>query len=100
MENSMADLMNELDASIKVIHPGDILKGTVLSVKEDEVLVNIGYMTDGVISREELSYDPRVNPKDVVNVGDEIFVTVLEVNDGEGNVALSKKSCGFRQSVG
>lgn len=90
MEN-MGDLMKELNDSIKVIHPGDILKGTVLSVKEDEVLVNIGYMTDGIIAREELSSDPRVNPKDVVNAGDEIFVYVIEVNDGEGNVALSKK---------
>ena len=57
MENSMQDLMNELDNSIKAIHPGDILKGKVLSVKEDEVLVNIGYMADGVISKEELSSD-------------------------------------------
>lgn len=91
MEN-MEDLMKEMGESIKVIHPGDILKGTVLSVKEDEVLVNIGYMTDGIIAREELSSDPRVNPKDVVKVGDEIFVSVIEVNDGEGNVALSKKA--------
>lgn len=91
MENSMQDLMNELNDSFKVIHPGDIIKGKVLSVKEDEVLVNIGYMTDGIISREELSSDPRVNPKDVVKVDDEILVYVLEINDGEGNVALSKK---------
>ncbi|MDP4089242.1 MAG: 30S ribosomal protein S1 [Bacillota bacterium] len=90
MEN-MEDLMKELNDSIKVIHPGDILKGTVLAVKEDEVLVNIGYMTDGIIAREELSSDPRVNPRDVLNVGDEIFAYVIEVNDGEGNVALSKK---------
>jgi small subunit ribosomal protein S1 len=91
MENGMQDLMNELNDSIKVIHPGDILKGKVLSVKEDEVLVNIGYMTDGIIAREELSSDPRVNPKDVVKVDDEILVYVLEINDGEGNVSLSKK---------
>lgn len=90
MEN-MQDLMNELNDSIKVIHPGDIIKGKVLSVKEDEVLVNIGYMTDGIIAREELSSDPRVNPKDIVNVDDEILVYVLEINDGEGNVALSKR---------
>jgi small subunit ribosomal protein S1 len=90
MEN-MQDLMNELNDSIKVIHPGDIIKGKVLSVKEDEVLVNIGYMTDGIIAREELSSDPRVNPKDIVNVDDEILVCVLEINDGEGNVALSKR---------
>jgi len=87
----MQDLMNELDNSIKAIHPGDILKGKVLSVKEDEVLVNIGYMADGVISKEELSSDPNVKPMDLVKVDDEILVYVLKVNDGEGNVALSKK---------
>lgn len=91
MENSMQDFLQELDNSLKVIHSGDILKGKVLSVKDDEVLVNIGYMTDGIISKEELSSDPKANPKDLVKVDDEILVYVLEVNDGEGNVALSKK---------
>jgi small subunit ribosomal protein S1 len=90
-EISMADYMNELNSSIKKIHEGDILKGSVLSVSDNGVIVNIGYMTDGIISREELSDDPDVNPVDIVKVGDEISVYVLEVNDGEGNVSLSKK---------
>lgn len=90
-ESSMADFMNELDASMKRIHEGDILKGTVLSVSNKGVIVNIGYMSDGIISIEELSDEPDVNPEDIVKVGDEISVYVLEVNDGEGNVALSKK---------
>lgn len=90
-ESSMSDFMGELDASMKRIHEGDILKGTVLSVSDKGVIVNIGYMADGVISIQELSDEPEVNPYDIVKVGDEISVYVLEVNDGEGNVALSKK---------
>lgn len=90
-ELSMSDFMNELDASMRRIREGDILKGTVLSISDKGVIVNIGYMADGIISIQELSDDPEVNPDDLVKVGDEISVYVLEVNDGEGNVALSKK---------
>jgi small subunit ribosomal protein S1 len=90
-ELSMSDFMNELDASMRRIREGDILKGTVLSVSDKGVIVNIGYMADGIISIQELSDDPEINPDDIVKVGDEISVYVLEVNDGEGNVALSKK---------
>lgn len=90
-QNSMMDFMEDLNNSIKVIHEGDILKGTVISVNDKEVLVNIGYMADGIISREELTDDADVSPKDLLNPGDEIQVYILEVNDGEGNVALSKK---------
>lgn len=89
-ENSMSDFMKALDESIKVIHEGDIVKGTVISVNDNEVLVNIGYMADGIITKAELSDDADVNPKDIVKIGDELQVYVLEVNDGEGNVALSK----------
>ena len=90
-QNSMMDFMEDLNNSIKVIHEGDILKGTVISVNDKEVLVNIGYMADGIISREELTDDADVSPKDLLSPGDEIQVYILEVNDGEGNVALSKK---------
>jgi small subunit ribosomal protein S1 len=79
---SMESFLNEIDKSMKTIHPGDIVTGSVISINDNEVLVNIGYMTDGVISGEEL---------DNINVGDEISVYILQVNDGEGNVALSKK---------
>lgn len=89
-DGSMQDFMQELEGSMKRIHGGDVVKGTVISASDDAVFVNIGYMADGVISKEELSHDPEVNPKDMVNPGDEIYVYILEVNDGEGNVALSK----------
>jgi small subunit ribosomal protein S1 len=89
-EGSMQDFMEALGGSIKRINSGDVVKGTVISASDDAVFVNIGYMADGVISKEELSYDPMANPKDIVKPGDEIYVYILQVNDGEGNVALSK----------
>jgi small subunit ribosomal protein S1 len=84
-EISMKEIMGEIEKSMKRIHEGDVAKGTVISVSSDEVLVNIGYMADGIISSNELS------PEDILNPGDEIYVYILKINDGEGNVALSKK---------
>ncbi|WP_027625575.1 30S ribosomal protein S1 [Clostridium lundense] len=84
-EISMKEIMGEIEKSMKRIYEGDIVKGTVISISQDEVLVNIGYMTDGVINKSELSDNEEINP------GDEIYVYILKVNDGEGNVALSKK---------
>jgi small subunit ribosomal protein S1 len=89
-ENSMKDLMETFEGSMKSIHSGDVVKGTVISASNDSVFVNIGYMADGVISKEEFSHDTMLNLKDEVKPGDEIYVYILEVNDGEGNVALSK----------
>jgi len=86
MENAM-----ENSAGAMVINSGDVVLGTVLSVSEEEVLVNIGYMTDGVITKEEISNDKEVNILDAVKVGDEISVYIMKVNNGEGNVLLSKK---------
>lgn len=90
-EVSMNDLMDKIDESMVHINSGDIVKGTVISVNESEVLVNIGFMTDGIISKEEISNEKEINPADIVKVDDEIFVYIMKVNDGEGNVLLSKK---------
>ena len=90
-EVSMNDLMDKIDESMVHINSGDIVKGTVISVNESEVLVNIGFMTDGVIPKEEISNEKEINPADIVKVDDEIFVYIIKVNDGEGNVLLSKK---------
>jgi small subunit ribosomal protein S1 len=89
-EGSMMDFMDALNESIKVIHEGDIVKGTVISVNSKEVLVNIGYMSDGIITKENLTADQSLNPEDIVKIGDEINTYILSVNDGEGNVSLSK----------
>lgn len=84
-EISMKEMMGEIEKSMKRIYEGDIVKGTVISISQDEILVNIGYMTDGIINKSELSDNEEINPRD------EIYVYILKVNDGEGNVALSKK---------
>ena len=90
-EVSMKDVMGNIEEAMVHINSGDVVRGTVISVNEDEVTVNIGFITDGVISKEEISNEKEINPVDVVKVGDEIFVYIMKVNDGEGNVLLSKK---------
>ena len=80
-----------LDQSLVSLHTGDIVKGTVISVVNEEVSVNLGYKSDGIISRGEFSSDANVIPSEVVKPGDEIEVFVVRVNDGEGNVLLSRK---------
>lgn len=90
-DSSMKEMMEAIEGSLKRINSGDIVKGTVISVSDSEVFVNIGYMADGIIDRAELSDDPAVNPKDIISAGDELYVYIINVNDGEGNVELSKK---------
>lgn len=89
-ELSMGDLLGNVDASMKKIHEGDVLKGKVIMVTDNKVLVNIGYISDGIIEREEICENPETSPKDIVKVDDEIFVYVMAVNN-EGTVLLSKK---------
>ena len=81
-----------LEKSVKRIHPGQMITGTVLQVVDGEVFVNIGYKSDGVIPKGEFSQDPEVRAEDAVKEGDSIDVEVLMVNDGEGNVRLSRKN--------
>jgi len=80
-----------LDKSLITLHTGDVVKGTVISVSNGEVSVNLGYKSDGIIPKNEFSENPDVDPADVVKEGDEIEVFVVRVNDGEGNVLVSKK---------
>lgn len=74
------------------IKPGQILTGTVIQIADGEVSVNIGYKSDGYIPRNEFSNDPDVDPAQCCKAGDEIEVEVVKVNDGEGNVLLSRKN--------
>ena len=80
-----------LEASLITLRTGDVVKGTVIQIVNEEVSVNLGYKSDGVIPRGEFSSDPTVIPSEVVHTGDEIEVFVVRVNDGDGNVLLSKK---------
>ena len=96
MENYNKDeMMEAIESSFKRINRGEVLKGTVLYVTNTEVMVNINYKSDGIITRDELSKDGDVNPKDLFKVGDEIDVFVVKLDDGEGNVVLSAKRVGF-----
>ncbi|WP_353097120.1 bifunctional 4-hydroxy-3-methylbut-2-enyl diphosphate reductase/30S ribosomal protein S1 [Tissierella praeacuta] len=85
------EMMEAIENSFTKIHRGDVLKGKVIYVTDNEVMVNINYKSDGIINREELSNDPDVKPKDLYKVGDEIDVFVVRLDDGEGNVVLSSK---------
>ncbi len=88
---SMDEVMGNIEETMVHINSGDIVLGTVISVNEEAVHVNIGYMTDGVIAKEELSNEKEINPTEIVKVDDKIFVYIMKVNDGEGSVLLSKK---------
>ena len=85
---SFEEMLNE---SFVTLHTGDIVKGTVIQVANGEVSVNLGYKSDGLIQRGQFSDDPDVDPAVELNAGDEIEVFVVRVNDGDGNVLLSKK---------
>ena len=67
------------------------MQGTVIDVKEDEIILNIGYKADGIITRSEYSNDSSLVLADVVHVGDTMEAKVLKVNDGEGQVILTYK---------
>lgn len=79
------------EQSLITLNTGDIVKGTVIGVSNNEVYVDLGFKSDGIIHISELTDDPSVSPEDIVKVGDEIEVFVVRVDDGEGNVLLSKK---------
>ncbi len=85
------EMMEAIENSFTKIHRGQVLKGEVLFVTKNEVMVNINYKSDGIISIDELSNDEDVNPKDIYSPGDEIDVYVIKLDDGEGNVILSAK---------
>ena len=80
-----------LEASLKTIRNGEVVEGTVIDVKEDEIILNIGYKADGIITRSEYSNTANLDLRTVVNVGDTMQAKVLKVNDGEGQVLLTYK---------
>ena len=80
-----------LDAYEKTIRNGEVVEGTVIDVKPDEIILNIGYKSDGIITRNEYTNEPNVDLTTVVNVGDTLEAKVIKVNDGEGQVSLSYK---------
>lgn len=83
-----------IDESMKTIHTGEIVEGAVIAVKPEEIVLNIGYKSDGIVSKEEYSNDPSIDLTTAVSVGDVLEVKVLKVNDGDGQVQLSYKRIG------
>lgn len=80
-----------LDAYEKTIRNGEVVEGTVIDVKPDEIILNIGYKSDGIITRNEYTNEPNVDLTTVVKTGDSMEAKVVKVNDGEGQVLLSYK---------
>ena len=87
-EQSFEQLLNE---SFKEIYPGEVVTGTVIGVHEDSIELNIGYKADGIIKKEDWSKNQNVDLRNKVNVGDVIEVKVKKLNDGEGQVVLSRR---------
>ena len=88
---TMEDYKEELEASFKQIHEGDILTGTVIGVSESAITLDLKYYTDGIIRLEDFTNDPNFNLAEDIHVGDEISATVSRRDDGEGHILLSAK---------
>ena len=89
MSEDFEKLLNE--EKEVTISQGAVVKGTVIDVKDDELVLNIGYKADGIITKNEYTNDSSANLRDLIKVGDEIEAKVVKVNDGEGQVQLSYK---------
>ena len=89
------DLIPDYESTFPTINEGEVVHGTVVRVDKDEVLVDIGYKSEGVIPVAELSIRRSVNPADEVSVGEEIDALVLTKEDAEGRLILSKKRARF-----
>ena len=87
-----------LEGSLKTIRTGEVVEGTVIDVKEDEIILNIGYKADGIITRNEYSNQSGIDLREVVKEGDKMKAKVLKVNDGEGQVLLTYKRLAMEQS--
>lgn len=90
MAETMKDYEQELNASMKKIEEGDILNGTVVSVDEKEVILDLGYYAEGVIPADAYSREPGFSLKEAVHPGDEVSATVVRTDDGNGNILLSR----------
>ena len=97
---SAEDFLAAIDKTIKYFNDGDIVEGTIVKVDRDEVLLDIGYKTEGVIPSRELSIKHDVDPNEVVSVGDQIEALVLTKEDKEGRLILSKKRAQYERAWG
>ncbi len=91
MEETMKDYERELEASFRKISEGDVISGTVIDVNEEEVTLDLKYYTQGIIKAADMSDDPGFAILEDVHEGDVIEATVVRMDDGQGNILLSKK---------
>ncbi|HEV2755603.1 MAG TPA: 30S ribosomal protein S1 [Actinomycetota bacterium] len=97
---SFEELMAAIEATIKPFDEGDLVSGTVVKIDKDEVLLDIGYKSEGVIPSRELSIRNDVDPSEVVSTGDQIEALVLQKEDKEGRLILSKKRAQYERAWG
>src|SRR5688572_28066584 len=104
VENDVGDteeaLLAAIEATIKPVNEGDLVAGTIVKIDKDEVLLDIGYKSEGVIPSRELSLRNDVNPADIVSIGDELEALVLQKEDKEGRLILSKKRAQYERAWG
>jgi len=91
MEETMKDYERELEASFRKIQEGDVIQGTVIDVNEEEVTLDLKYYTQGIIKAADMSDDPHFSVLSDVHEGDVIEASVVRMDDGKGNIALSRK---------
>ncbi|MDE6975683.1 MAG: S1 RNA-binding domain-containing protein [Lachnospiraceae bacterium] len=91
MEETMKDYEKELEASFRTIKEGDVIQGTVIDVNEQEVVLDLKYYTQGIIKAEDMSKDPGFSIMNDVKIGEVIEASVVRMDDGQGNIQLSKK---------
>lgn len=97
---SAEDFLAAVEATLKFFNDGDLISGTVVKIDRDEVLLDVGYKTEGVIPSRELSIRQDADPNDVVKVGDAIEALVLQKEDKEGRLILSKKRAQYERAWG
>ena len=97
---SNEDFLKAVEETLKFFNDGDLIEGTVVKIDRDEVLLDVGYKTEGVIPSRELSIRQDANPDEIVNVGDKIEALVLQKEDKEGRLILSKKRAQYERAWG
>ena len=97
---SAEDFLAAVEKTLKFFNDGDLIEGTVVKIDRDEVLLDVGYKTEGVIPSRELSIKHDVDPNEVVKVGDAVEALVLQKEDKEGRLILSKKRAQYERAWG
>ncbi len=88
---TMADYEREIEASFRTINEGDLITGEIIDVTEEEITLDLKYYTQGIIKADEWSDDPNFSVFDEMKIGESITATVISIDDGHGNILLSKK---------